>query len=99
MPSRSAGPASVFGIVTRIVSTNIGRSIKKNASRSIRSFGSEDLSSISARSSMLALSGNCPRGRSARSACVFSRFVNAHICTLHAAARLFAADAGISSTG
>ena len=96
-PSRSARPASAFGIATRIVRTNTARSIGRSAGASRRSSTNEEESLISERSWILGLVGKCPRGRSVPSACVCCPFIKRYERTLVAAARLSAVVAIIST--
>ena len=99
MPSKSARPASAFGIATRIVRTNTGRSIRLSASASRRKSISVEASSISAPSWMLALSPPYRCGKSAQSACVYCRFMKAYNRMPFAAAKLSAVLANFSIIG
>ena len=97
IPSRSVRRASAFGIATRTVRTNTGRSTRKSAVALRRNSTNEEASSISARSWISGHSEKAPRGRSAQSACVCCRFM---LCYQHTplAAVSFSAVVVICST-
>ena len=97
-PSRSVMGANVFGIAIRNAKTNTARSIGRS-SRSSRSYlTNEEASSISAKSWMLGLLGNCPRGRSVQSACKSCRCMQRYKGILYVAVRRSAVVAIFSTS-
>ena len=75
IPSRSARPASAFGIAIRNARTNIVRNINMSAGSSRRFSGNEEASWMSAPRRIWVPSLNYRGGRSAQSACAFCRLV------------------------